>query len=148
MPANPIPEGYHALTPYLVVQGVEKLLEFVQQAFNATVTHCSKRPDGMIMHADVMIGNSHMMMGEAPDPTKVFPCMMYMYVEDTDATYERAIKAGAVSVQPPADQFYGDRNACVTDPVGNQWWFATQKEDLSDEEVQRRAKAQKPQTGP
>src|SRR5437870_2524986 len=134
MAVKPIPEGYHTLTPYLVVKGVEALLEFVERAFDAKVSHCSRRPDGKILHADVLIGDSHMMMGESPDEAKSFPSMLYMYVVDTDAAYERAVRAGGISLLKPVDQFYGDRNAAVTDPFGNQWWFATHQEDMSNEE--------------
>lgn len=142
MAVKPIPEGYHTLTPYLVVRGVDKLLTFVQRAFDAKVTHCSKRPDGTVMHAAALVGDSQLMMGEAPGDAHLFPGMLYMYVLDTDATYHRALRAGATSLCEPVDQFYGDRNAGVVDPFGNQWWFATHIEDMSDEELAKRAQAQ------
>jgi uncharacterized glyoxalase superfamily protein PhnB len=141
MAVKPIPDGYHSVTPYLPIVGVPRLLEFVEQAFDAKVIEKMTSPDGTIRHAEVRIGDSMVMMGEAQSPRKPMPAMIYLYVTDTDATYQRALKAGASSVMEPADQFYGDRNAGVEDPVGNQWWIATHKEDVSPKEMARRAKA-------
>ena len=141
MAVKPVPDGFHTLTPYLIVEGVPKLINFLEKAFDAKVKHCSKRPDGTIMHAEVQIGNSIAMMGEASDQWKALPCALYMYVVDADATYKRALEAGATSLMEPADQFYGDRNGGVKDPVGNLWWIGTHKEDVSPEEIARRAEA-------
>ena len=140
MAVKPIPDGFHTVTPYLLVQGVAKLIDFLKQAFDAKEIHRSAMPDGTIMHAEVKIGDSFVMMGEASGQRQPMPGSIYLYVKDTDATYQRALKAGATSVMEPADQFYGDRNAGVKDPVGNSWWIATHVEDVSPEEMKKREK--------
>jgi PhnB protein len=141
MAVNPIPEGFHTVTPYLVVQGVPKLLDFLKQAFDAQEIMRMPRPDGAIMHAEVRIGDSAVMMGEAMGEHKPMPGAIYLYVADTDATYKRALQAGASSTMEPAEQFWGDRGAGVVDPVGNHWWIATHIEDVPPEELARRAEA-------
>jgi PhnB protein len=141
MAVTPIPEGYHTVTPYLVVQGVAKLIDFLKRAFDAQELMRMPRPDGTILHAEVKIGDSIVMMGEATGEHKPMPGSIYLYVADTDATYKRALQAGASSTMEPADQFYGDRNAGVVDPVGNHWWIATHIEDVPPEELARRAEA-------
>ena len=146
MAAKPIPDGYHSVTPYLTVHGAAKVIEFLKQAFGAEISHQPlKRPDGTIMHAQVKIGDSMIMMG---DPTgakhewqKPMAAALYLYVPDCDKLYQSALRAGAKSLQEPADQFYGDRHGGVVDPWGNQWWIATHKEDVSPEEMARRAQA-------
>ena len=139
---KPVPERYHSVTPYLVVQGVPKLLEFLKQTFNSTELERVPRPDGTISHAEVRIGDSVVMMGEANAQSKPMPTMLYVYVEDVDAVYTRALQAGAKSVRELKDEFYGDRAGGVADPVGNQWWIATHKEDVSTDELRRRMEAQ------
>jgi len=139
---KPVPERYHSVTPYLVVQGVPKLLEFLKQTFNSTELERVPRPDGTISHAEVRIGDSVVMMGEANAQSKAMPTMLYVYVEDVDAVYKRALQAGAKPVRELKDEFYGDRAGGVADPVGNQWWIATHKEDVSPEELRRRMEAQ------
>ena len=139
---KPVPERYHSVTPYLVVQGVPILLEFLKQTFNSTELERVPRPDGTISHAEVRIGDSVVMMGEANAQSKPMPTMLYVYVEDVDAVYNRALQAGAKSVRELKDEFYGDRAGGVADPVGNQWWIATHKEDVSQEELRRRMEAQ------
>jgi PhnB protein len=139
MAVKPIPEGYHTVTPYLTVEGAGKLLDFVKRAFDAKEIHRTTRPDGTLWHAEVRIGDSMVMMAEAADPWKPMSSAIYLYVNDTDATYQSAIAAGATSLMEPANQFYGDRNAGVQDPVGNMWWIGTHVEDVSPEEVGRRA---------
>jgi PhnB protein len=147
MSVKPIPDGYHTVTPYLAVSGADRLMAFLSQAFDAQERHRSTRPDGSIWHAEVRIGDSVVMLAEALDPWKPMPSTLYLYVPDTDATYRRALEAGATSLMEPADQFYGDRNAGVKDPTGNLWWIATHKEDVSPDEMARRQKAhQKPQS--
>ena len=141
MAVKPIPEGYHTVTPYLVVKGVAKLIDFLKQAFDAKEMHRTTQPDGTIMHAEVRIGDSAVMMGEARNEAQSMPGSIYLYVNDTDATYKRAIQAGATSIMEPADQFYGDRNGGVKDPVGNHWWIATHIEDVSSEELAKRTEA-------
>jgi PhnB protein len=138
---KPIQEGYHTVTPYLVIPGVAKVIEFVKQAFGATEVAVSRRPDGTVMHAEVKIGDSIIMMGESQGNGKNFPAMLHLYVEDTDAVYQRALQAGAKSLREPATQFYGDRSAGVEDEFGNQWWMATHVEDVAPEEMEQRMKA-------
>ena len=120
-----IPEGYHTVTPYLVVQGVPGLIEFVKAAFGATERMRNLRPDGTVSHAEVEIGDSIVMMGEPQDAASTMPGMIHLYVSDVDATYEQALWAGGNSLREPADQPYGDRMAGIKDRFGNQWWIAT-----------------------
>ena len=138
---RPVPEGYHTVTPYLVVTGVAKLMDFLKQAFGAVEIERHSRPDGTIQHAQMKIGDSMLMMGDAQEPWKPAPATFYMYLEEVDATYQRAMEAGGVSLGEPKDQFYGDRIGAVQDPSGNQWWLATHTEDVTPEEIARRAKA-------
>jgi len=136
-----IPDGYHAVTPYLVVQGVDRLIPFLNQAFGAEVKERHTRPDGAVMHAELKVGDSIVMMGEAPEPKAASPSNLYLYVEDVDRTYRQALEAGGTSVREPADQFYGDRSGGVKDPSGNTWWISTHIEDVSPEEMERRQRA-------
>jgi PhnB protein len=139
MAVKPIPEGYHALTPFFTVQGVKRLLEFMKQAFDAKELHRMEGPGGMIVHAEVQIGDSRLMlgepMGEHPAP---MPGCLYFYVKDTDAVYKKALAAGATSKMEPADQFWGDRAAGVIDPSGNFWMIGTHVEDVAPDELERR----------
>ena len=139
---KPVPERYHSVTPYLVVQGVPKLIDFVKQTFNATEIERVTRPDGTISHAELKIGDSIVMMGEANEQSKPMPTMLYVYVEDVEAAYRRALQAGAKTVRELKDEFYGDLAGGVSDSFGNQWWIATHKEDVSPEELRRRMQAQ------
>jgi uncharacterized glyoxalase superfamily protein PhnB len=123
----------------MIVEGASKLIDFLKQAFEATEMKRINNPDNSIGHAAIRIGDSVLMMSDARDEWKPMSSAIYLYVNDTDATYKRALQAGATSVMEPADQFYGDRNAGVKDPVGNYWWIATHKEDLSSEEMGKRA---------
>ncbi len=134
---KPIPDGYHTVTPYLIVEGVPKLIEFLKKAFNAEIVE-EITVNGMVTHAEVKIGNSMVMMGEARGEHSPMPAMFYLYVEDTDATYKQAIAAGGISVMEPTDQFYGDRNGGVKDHCGNQWWIGTRQEIITKEELQKR----------
>jgi len=135
---QPIPDGSHTVTPYLVVEGIPKLIEFLKQAFGAQERGRMARPDGGIMHAEVKIGDSVVMMGEPMGDSKAKPSTLYLYVEDVDAVYQRAIQAGGASVREPADQFYGDRTGGVIDPCGNYWGIGTHIEDVSHEEMAKR----------
>jgi len=135
---KPIPDDSHTVTPYLVVEGVPKLIEFLKQAFAAQELGRMARPDGGVMHAEVKIGDSKVMMGEPMGDWKAKPCTLHLYVEDVDAVYQRAIQAGATSVREPSDQFYGDRSGGVIDPCGNYWGIATHIEDVSPEEMAKR----------
>lgn len=139
MAALPIPEGYRSVTPYLTVEGVARLLDFLKAAFGAKVTVEMPSPDGKVMHAEVKIGDSMVMMGEAGGDHKPMPGSIYLYVPDTDATYKKAIAAGGKSIAEPTDQFYGDRNATVKDPSGNLWYIATHVEEVAPDEMERRA---------
>ena len=141
MTTKPIPEGYHTVTPYLVVPSAAKLIDFMKLAFGADEIQRHAQPDGTILHAEVRIGDSVIMLGDASVKFKPMPTMIHLYVDDTDATYRRALQAGASSVREPADQFYGDRSAGVKDNFGNQWWIATHKEDVPPEEIAKRAEA-------
>lgn len=141
MSVAPIPAGFHTVTPYLVVADVRRLLEFLQAAFGAETLDCVAGPEDRIMHAQVRIGDSMVMIGGANEQFPPLVSALYLYVPDTDALYERAMRAGAESLMEPADQFYGDRNAGVQDPSGNMWWIATHLEDVPSDEIARRAQA-------
>ncbi len=138
MAVNYIPEGHSAVSPYLVVRDVRGLINFLQQVFDVESVEAAEGADGEIRHAEVRIGGSTIMMGGAQEGQEQFPGMLHVYVEDTDAHYERALNAGATSLRAPVDEFYGDRTGGVQDAFGNQWWFATHIEDVSPEEMQRR----------
>ena len=139
---KPIPDDYHSLTPYLVVKEGGRLIEFLQKAFGASVCHRSDHPDGRLWHADLKLGDSHVMIGGASDEWPETPTSIYFYCEDADATYKRALGAGGTSIMEPMDMFYGDRHGGVRDPSGNSWWIATHIEDVSPEELERRGKAE------
>ena len=142
MAVQPIPEGYHTVTPYLIVSGVPQLIDFVKEAFGAEELVRMAQGDGTIGHAEVKIGTSRVMMGEASGNFKPMPTMLHLYVEDTDAFYQSALQAGATSIMEPVDQFYGDRMGAVQDAFGNQWWIATHVEDVPPEEIAKRASQQ------
>jgi PhnB protein len=138
--AKPVPKGFHTVTPYITAQHADKVIAFLQQAFGAELDHePMKRPDGSVMHATLRIGDSMVMIAEAPEPAKAMPASLYLYLPNVDAAYQLAIKAGATSVMEPADQFYGDRCSGVKDPAGNQWYLATHIEDVQVPELKRRA---------
>lgn len=142
MPVKPVPEGYTTVTPYLVVENGDTLLDFVKRAFNARIHHDTRNPDGTLMHADFVIGDSHIMAGQAGGPWKPMPASIYLYVPDVDAQYKRAVEAGGKSIAEPATMFYGDRHGGVLDPCGNQWWIATHVEDVPEDELKRRQDAE------
>src|ERR1017187_9841361 len=131
MKVNPIPEDCHSITPYLLVPDVGRLIEFLKQAFDAVERAKIARPDGSILHAQVRIGDSILMIGEPQSPYKPLPTMLYLYVAEVDATFKQALAAGAVSTSEPSDMFYGDRCGSVKDVAGNTWWIATHKEALT-----------------
>jgi uncharacterized glyoxalase superfamily protein PhnB len=139
MAVNYKPAGIQDVIPYLVVADGEKELEFLKAVFNAKEIHVSRRPDGVIGHADLKLGDSSLMMGQGNEQWPPLSAGVYVYVPDVDATYKRAIAAGATSQMPPADQFYGDRNCGVKDSNGITWWIGTHVEDVSPEELNRRA---------
>ena len=138
MAVNPVPEGYRTVTPYLVVDGATNVLDFVKQAFGAEEKFRMDGPDGKVGHAEVQIGDSIVMVGDAGAENPAMPAMIHLYVDDCDATYERALAAGAKSEREPTDQFYGDRSAGVRDSAGNLWWIATHVEDVPEEEMAKR----------
>jgi PhnB protein len=139
MAVKPIPDGYHSVQPYLMVKGAKALLEFLKTTFDAKETENMSGPDGTVMHAEVKIGDSTVMMSDAQGPWQPTTAALYVYVTDVDATFRRAIAAGATSAMEPADQFYGDRHGGVKDQFGNFWWIATRIEDVSKEEMSKRA---------
>ena len=141
MAVKPIPEGYSTVTPYLIVRDADAVLKFAQAAFDAQVKDEHRMPDGSVMHAVLLIGDSHVMIGQANDRWPERPAMIHLYVPDADATHARALKAGGRSLQEVTTQFYGDRSGGVEDPSGVAWWIATHVEDISPEEIARRAKA-------
>ena len=144
---SPIPKGYHTVTPYLIVDGATKFIDFVTRAFGAKATEKMQGPDGKIGHAEVVIGDSHVMLCDATPQFKAGPAMLYLYVEDADAAFAQALKAGATSVKEPMDQFYGDRSGCVKDFAGNTFWIATHIEDVPRDELERRSKEAMKQMG-
>jgi PhnB protein len=135
---EPVPEGYAAVTPYLVVRDAPALINFLEQAFDARERMRMTDPQGAIRHGEVEIGNARVMLADASDEFPPIPAMLHLYVQDVDAVYRQALAAGGESLMEPMDQFYGDRMAGVRDGFGNRWWLATHIEDVSPEEAQRR----------
>jgi PhnB protein len=138
MAVKPIPENYPRVSPYLIVKNVADTMDFIQYVLEGKVREKMTTPDGSINHAEMNIGDSVIMMGKASEDYPPLNAMLYIYVEDTDKAYNRAIEKGATSVMEPANQFYGDRNAGVKDKDGISWWIASHVEDVSQEELQRR----------
>jgi PhnB protein len=145
MPATAVsfkPAGCQQVIPYLIVAEPQKSIDFAKQVFDAKETHVSRDPQGRVMHASLQIGDSVLMLGAAMPPQfPAIPAMVYLYIPDVDAAYKRALAAGATSLREPADQFYGDRSGGVIDSNGTQWWLGTHIEDVSSEEIERRAQA-------
>ena len=139
-----IPEGYHAITPYLVLQDAAKFIDFAKQAFSAQERMRMPGPDGKIGHAEMQIGDSVLMLSDASAEFPAMPAMIHLYVSDADAMYKQALQAGASSVREPADQFYGDRSAGIKDAFGNQWYLATHVEDVPPEEMEKRMASMQP----
>jgi len=129
--ANSIFEAWRSLTPYLHPLRAPQVIEFAKKAFGAEEVYRAQSPDGVVHHAQVRIGDSIVGMGEAHGPYQPMPCTLHLYVPDADATYERALRAGATSIQPVADQPYGDRSGGVQDPFGNRWFIATHMRDVA-----------------
>jgi PhnB protein len=148
---KPVPEGYHSLTPHIVVRGAAEAIEFYKKAFGAVELRRSPMPDGKtLMHADLKIGDSHLLLVDempgmggchAPRPGEGNTVTLHLFVEDVDAVFDRAVGAGAKATMPPADMFWGDRYGKLIDPFGHEWSIATHKEDLSQEEMKKRAEA-------
>ncbi len=138
MAVKPIPGGFHTITPYLMVKDASGFTDFLKKAFDAKQVSRSDTKDGSIMHAEVKIGDSIIMLSEASDKSPASNTYLYLYVPDTDSVYKQALEAGAASEMEPADQFYGDRNAGVKDPFGITWWIGTHIEDVPAQEMKKR----------
>lgn len=138
MPVNPIRNGFHSVTPYLFAEGALRLIAFISDGLGGEEVYRKERSDGSIMHAEMRIGNSMLMLGEAPDEFGPMPTSIYLYVTDSDAAYERALQAGGISIFPIMTLPSGERYGGVKDPCGNIWWIATHIEDVSPEEEERR----------
>ncbi len=142
-----IPEGFHTLTPHLIIKDAAKAIEFYKKAFGAEEVNRAPMPDGRLMHACVKIGDSMLMLcdefpeyecGLSPQTLKNSHATIHMFVEDVDKAFKQAIEAGATEVMKPEDQFWGDRYGRLVDPFGQPWSLATHKEDLTPEEMQKR----------
>lgn len=140
MSVQPIPNGNNTVSPYLVVPDAKALVEFLKEGLGATEKEVSIH-NGAIMHAEVTIGDSVIMIGSMPEGTDSFRSMVHIYTEDCDALYNRAVQAGGVSIREPKDEFYGNRTAGVRDAFGNEWWIATHIEEVTNEEIQQRMAA-------
>jgi len=144
-----IPEGYHTATPYLVVDGAARAIEFYKRAFGAREVMRIAAPDGKVGHAEIIIGDSHIMLADefpewdarSPQSIGGTPVGLALYFEDCDAVFNQALSLGAKVLKPMQDQFYGDRSGTFADPFGHKWTIATHKEDVSFGEIQRRAAA-------
>ncbi len=146
---KPIPEGYHTITPSLTVRDCARALEFYKEALGAEERMRAPGPDGSVWHAEIQIGDSVVMLNDeypeqgarGPQSLGGSPVGMWVYVEDIDAAFEKAVEAGAEVTMPPADMFWGDRMGSVVDPFGHKWTFASHVEDVSPEEMEKRQKA-------
>jgi PhnB protein len=143
--AKPIPKGYHSVQPYLYFKNSAEAISFYTKVFGATERMRMPGKDGRIMHAEIGIGDSCVMMADENSAMGIYspehyggaPMSLMIYVEDCDTVYKRALDAGAKSLREPADQFYGDRTAGVADPFGFHWWIGTHIKDVSIEEMQQ-----------
>jgi len=146
-----IPEGYHSVTPYLILNAAGDAIAFYQKALGAEEVLRMEDPGGKVHHAEIKIGDSRIMLADehpelqalSPKTVGGSPVSIHLYVEDVDGAVERAVAAGAKLIRPVADQFYGDRVGGIEDPFGYRWFIATHKEDLSIEEIRRRAETQR-----
>jgi PhnB protein len=147
MAVKPIPDGYHSITPYLIVKGAAKAIDFYKKAFGATEIMRFPGPNNTVAHAEIKVGDSPIMLADegrdykAPQAGSGSPVSLMIYVPDVDKTFSQAVAAGAKSSRDVEDQFYGDRLGTLTDPFGHVWSIATHKEDVSMEEMQRRMAA-------
>jgi len=145
MSVKPIPEGYHTLTPFLTVRNALRAIEFYKQAFGAQERGVAKGPDGKVMHAEVKIGDSVIMLSDefpefgslSPQSVGGSPMGLHIYIENVDAAFDRAVKAGAQVEMPVMDQFWGDRYGKLKDPFGHKWSIATHVKDMSADEMKR-----------
>ncbi len=136
---NFIPDGFNTVSPYLIVDGADELMEFIVNGLGGEQKFLMRGPDNRIQHATVKIGNSMIMLGDTMNGMGPQTAMLYLYVKDVDALYKRALEAHGENVREPKDEFYGDRAAAVKDRWGNTWWIATQKEEVDRAELDRRA---------
>ncbi len=137
---RPIPKGYHSVTPSLTQLDAKQTIEFCKKAFGAKVRMSMNGPTGAIVHAEIEIGDSIVMLTDAiHNPAQ--PAGLFLYVDNVDKTFAKAVKAGAEVVMPPQDMFWGDRFGTVKDPQGNTWAMATHREDVSPKEMKKRAAA-------
>lgn len=145
MAVKPIPEGYHTVTPFLTVRDAAGAIEFYERAFGAKSRGVMKGPDGKVMHAELQIGDSIIMLSDefpeygalSPQSLPGSPAGLHIYVEDADAAFDRAVKAGAQVEAPVMEQFWGDRYGRLKDPYGHKWSIATHVKDLSMDEMNR-----------
>ena len=140
MSIKPIPEGFHAVTPYLFAQRASRLIEFISAAFEGEVIFRQSRPDSTIMHATMRIGDSMLMLADAISEFGPMPTSIYLYVADCDAVYDHALNSGGISVFPMMTLPSGERYGGVKDPCGNIWWVAAHVEDVPLDEQERRWK--------
>jgi PhnB protein len=148
MPAKPVPEGYHTLTPYLAVEDATAAIDFYQRAFGAKERVRMPGPDGMIAHAELEIGDSKVMLADPFPQASTRPPKelggtsvgVFVYVENVDEVFQQAVDAGATATMEPDDQFWGDRFGSVTDPFGHSWQISTHVEDVPPEEMEKRSK--------
>jgi len=143
MGVKAIPDGYHSVTPYLMVTGASQFITFMAAVFDAKVTVQLLQADGTPGHTELQVGDSLIMLSEANADRPATPIMLHIYVEDVDAAFERAVKAGGKVVAAPANQFYGDRSGGIIEPSGNTIWIATHVEDVAPAELHRRAAARR-----
>jgi PhnB protein len=148
MSVKPIPEGYHAVTPYLIVKGAAKAIDYYKQVFGATEIMRMPGPNGTVGHAELKIGDSIIMLADeqqgnyrSPEGLGGSPVSLMVYVDDVDKTFKQAISSGAKETRAVQDQFYGDRSGNLVDPFGHVWTISTHKEDVSEAEMQRRMSA-------
>jgi len=149
MAVKPIPDGYHSVTPYIIVKGAAKAIDFYKNAFGATEVMRFPGPNNTVMHAEIKIGDSVVMLADehesgpyrSPIAVGGTPVSLMVYVEDVDTVFNQAVSLGAKSTREVEDQFYGDRSGNLTDPFGHVWTIATHKEDVSSEEMERRMAA-------
>lgn len=147
MAVQPIPEGYHSVTPYLICRGAAQAIDFYKKAFGAVELFRMGSPDGRVGHAEIKLGDSIIMLADehpemgyrGPQALGGTPVSMLLYVKDVDTQFNQAVAAGGKVQRPLKDQFYGDRSGTLADPFGHVWTLATHKEDLSPEEIERRA---------
>jgi PhnB protein len=140
--ASTVPAGYHSVTPYLVVDGASRLIEFLKFTFEAELRDSFTDKEGKVQHAEVRVGDSVVMLTDASTVGfSPIPSQLYVYVTDVDEVFKRGLKAGGSTVRDPENKVYGDRTAAIKDPTGNIWWIATHLEEVTHEETEKRMQA-------